>query len=635
MSQIEALYQTALTEHRAGRIDSAESLYRQILDQDRLFARAWHLLGVILQQRGDTPTAIEHIQRAISLEPQWPAFYSNLGTIYSSLGRWAEAEAALRQCLTLSPDSALALRALGRVLCERNRCDEAVGVFQRAVAVDSKDAEALGGLAFAYSELGLVEESLASYRRASELSPDPIYRVLATTLLPLVYESAEDVERWRNRLMREVDALLAAGITVNLTDRAATPLFSLAHQGMNDDDILRKVARLYRPPELGGTAGSPSSALPRDATTSNARLDKPAVPHGKIHVGFISSFLCHHTIGKLFRGLITHLSRDEFHVTVFSVGAHDDFISRELAARADRYCLMPRDLPQARKLILDNAVDVLVYTDIGMDQTTYSLAFSRLAPVQCTTWGHPETTGIQTIDYFVSSDLMEAPDADAHYAEKLVRLPGLSLYFYRSELPTNLPGRAQFGLAPDARVYACPQSIYKFHPDFDLAIATILRRDPQAQVVLIRWAYPQADALLRQRLARVMPDVVDRIWFLPRLQQDEFLSFLTTVDVLLDPFPYGGGLSSLEAFSFGVPVVTLPTKLLRGRLTQAFYRRLGVEFCIARDVAEYVEIALRLANERSFRQQVHDLILAGQPRLYEDASAIRDWESFLRSAADR
>src|SRR5438874_1203126 len=140
MSQIEALYQTAVAEHRAGRVAAAESLYRQILDQDRLFARAWHLLG---------------------------------------------------------------------------------------------------GMAYAYIELGLAEESLAAYRRASELSPDPIYRVLAASLLPLVYESADDVRVWRERLLREVDVLLKAGVTVDLTDRAATPLFSLAHQGMNGVDIPR------------------------------------------------------------------------------------------------------------------------------------------------------------------------------------------------------------------------------------------------------------------------------------------------------------------------------------------------------------------------------------------------------------
>src|SRR4029079_4976610 len=153
-------------------------------------------------------------------------------------------------------------------------------------------------------------------------------------------------------------------------------------------------------------------------------------------------------------------------------------IATELQAAADRYVVLSRDLPLAPQAILQNSVDVLIYTDIGMDPTTYSLAFARLAPVQCTTWGHPETTGLDTIDYFISSDLMEVPAADSHYSERLVRLPSLTFYYYRSELPAQLMGRDAFGLDPNATLYACPQSIYKFHPEFDAAIAGILRGDP-------------------------------------------------------------------------------------------------------------------------------------------------------------
>ena len=322
-------------------------------------------------------------------------------------------------------------------------------------------------------------------------------------------------------------------------------------------------------------------------------------------------------------------------MTLFSAGEHDDSVGRELAASADRYVVLPRELPQARRKVLENSVDVLVYPDIGMDATTYALAFSRLAPVQCTTWGHPETTGLETIDYFVSSEQMESPEAAAHYSERLVKLPSLTLLFRRSELPPQPQAidRAALGLDPAARLYACPQSIYKFHPDFDAALAGILRRDPLGQIVLIRWAYPHADDLLRKRFARTMPDVADRIIFIRRLQQPEFMQFLTLVDVLLDPFPYGGGNSSLEAFSFGVPVVTLPTEFLRGRITQAFCRRLGIDRCVARDVDDYVGIAVRLGTDATFRGQVREQSIAGQPRLFEDASAVRDWEQFLREAA--
>lgn len=611
---LESLYQLAMAQHRAGRLAEAIVGYGQVLERDRLFARAWHLLGVALHQQSQTARAIEYIERAIALEPQWAVFYGNLGSILVSIGRSREAEPILRRAIELAPGSSQTLLALGNVLCELNRCDEAVAVFKQALAINPHHAAALGGLALAWSELGDVAGSIAAYTQAYKASGDVHFRILAASQLPLVYESAADLARWRKRLNDELDALLAAGIVADIGTRPPVPIFNLPHQGLNDLEIQRKYTRLFRAPPI-----APDVWQRRNG--------------GKVRIGFLSSFFSQHTIGKLFRGLITRLSRSEFQVTVFSVGQHDDAVSRELATAADRYVILPRDLSLARQSILENSVDALVFTDIGMDATTYALAFSRLAPVQCTTWGHPETTGLSTIDYFVSSDLMETPDADSHYSEQLVRLPSLTLNFHRSELPPQPhPGRAAFGLDPTARLYACPQSIYKFHPDFDAALAGILRRDPEGQIVLIRWAYSQSDDLLRQRFAWTMPDVADRIVFVRRLQQPEFMQFLTLIDVLLDPFPYGGGNSSLEAFSFGVPVITFPTEFLRGRITQAFCWRLGVQQCVASSLDEYVAIAVRLGTDAAFRQHVRQKISVNHSQLFGDESAAGDWERFLRAA---
>lgn len=162
-------------------------------------------------------------------------------------------------------------------------------------------------------------------------------------------------------------------------------------------------------------------------------------------------------------------------------------------------------------------------------------------------------------------------------------------------------------------------------------LAGILRRDPTAQVVLIRSLYPYPDEMLRERFSNTMPDVAERIVFIRQLSQSEFLGLLLLADVMLDPFPYGGCMSSLEAFSCGLPIVTLPTELLRGRFTKAFCERLGVTECIAHDAVSYIDIAVRLANDRPYRQHVKDSIVANQSRLFGDESAVEDWIKFLRA----
>jgi predicted O-linked N-acetylglucosamine transferase (SPINDLY family) len=621
LSIVPLLYAQAVGEYRVGRMTAAAALCRQVLAKDAAHAEAWHLAGLILHECGDPSRAIEHIQRAIELSPT-ASFFANLAKIWQSVGQLANAEQAARRAVDLMPQSAAILTTLGAILCQQVRCEQAAAVLERAVAIEPNNTEALGTLAGAYCDLGMVNESVATYERASKLSHDPVFRILAATRLPIVYESTEDVRRWRQRLENEIDRLLTDGVVQDLSLRAATPLFTLAHQGMNDAEILRKYAKLYRGLGTGDwRLGTGEGGVGRPAPNSS----------GRIRVGFISSFFRDHTIGKLFRGLIARLSREAFEVTVFSVGQHEDPIARTIAASADKYVPLTRDLAAASRAILENGVDVLVYTDIGMDLTTYSLAFARLASVQCVTWGHPDTSGLPTIDYFVSSELFETPDADAHYTEKLVRLPGLTLYFERAEQPRVMADRRAYGLPSDKRLYGCPQSIFKYHPDFDLALAGILRRDPDGVVVVLHAVYPQVDELLARRWRRVMPDVAERILFLPRQDQLRFNNLLMLCDVLLDPFPYGGGMSSLEAFSFGVPVITLPSHFLSGRFTQAFYRRLGVETCIARDVEDYIQIAVRLAGDAELNRQVREQIVAGQGRLFEVEGAVRDWERFLKS----
>src|SRR5262249_18408687 len=151
--------------------------------------------------------------------------------------------------------------------------------------------------------------------------------------------------------------------------------------------------------------------------------------------------LRNHTIGELFRGTIAQLDRKTFALTVGALGRAHDATTQFLQTHADTYLELSPNLPAAREQLAAQALDILVYPDIGMEEWSYSLAFTRLAPVQCVLWGHPVTTGIDTIDYFLSSELLDVPEAQTHYTETLVRLPTLPVYYYRPVLPAPLPGR--------------------------------------------------------------------------------------------------------------------------------------------------------------------------------------------------
>ena len=141
----------------------------------------------------------------------------------------------------------------------------------------------------------------------------------------------------------------------------------------------------------------------------------------------------------------------------------------------------------ARKQIAECEFDILFYTDIGMDPLTYFLSFSRLAPVQCVTWGHPDTTGIPNMDYYISCEDFETEGSETNILNALVRMKNIPNYFYRPDavkLTGSQRSERRLGLPEENRLYVVPQSLFKFHPDFDAVLAEILRRDSNGLLVL-------------------------------------------------------------------------------------------------------------------------------------------------------
>jgi protein O-GlcNAc transferase len=306
----------------------------------------------------------------------------------------------------------------------------------------------------------------------------------------------------------------------------------------------------------------------------------------------------------------------------------EDETSKFIRAHSDRSVALPRTLDAARRVIAELKLDILFYQDIGMELFTYFLAFSRLAPVQCLSFGHPDTTGIANMDYFISNDLFEPADAAQHYSERLFLLHDLGTlaYYYRPRLPDLLKEREEFGLPADANLYVCPQALFKFHPEFDAMLGGILRADPRGWLVLIRSKTSWWVELLVTRFRKAMPDVADRIVFLPPQDSPGFVNLLAVSDVMLDTIHFNGMNTSLEGFSVGKPIVTLPTEFQRGRHTAGMYRKMGFTECIAADPNDYVRIAVKLGTDEDYRRYAKDEILVRNEVLFEDMNAVREFE---------
>ncbi len=229
--------------------------------------------------------------------------------------------------------------------------------------------------------------------------------------------------------------------------------------------------------------------------------------------------------------------------------------------------------------------------------------------------------------------MIESPGSSGQYTEQLVRLSALPTYYFRPGLPERTFCRADFGLPDHGCLYICPQSLFKFHPNFDPVIGDLLRRDPEGRLVLIEDAWGgHWSSLLVERLDRSSPDIIDRVIFVPFMPYEKFLGLLILADALLDVPTFSGGNTTLEAFAMAAPIVTWPTNFMRGRITAGLYEQMGLSDLIASDAGEYVSLALKLAHDADFRSRMQADIQANSHKLYERIEIVREIEAFFIQA---
>jgi predicted O-linked N-acetylglucosamine transferase (SPINDLY family) len=269
-----------------------------------------------------------------------------------------------------------------------------------------------------------------------------------------------------------------------------------------------------------------------------------------------------------------------------------------------------------------------------MDKVSAQLAVQRLAAVQCASWGHPVTSGFPTIDYFISSDLMEPPDAVAHYSENLIRLPNLSIYYEPVDVAPVEIDRAELKLRPDAVVYWCAQSLPKYLPQFDEVFARIAIETPGCQFAFIEFGGGRGvTELFKLRLERAFGvaglDAKDHCVFLPRLAPDRFAAAIGQCDVVLDSIGWSGCNSILESLAHNVPIVTFAGEMMRGRHAAAILDMMKVRDTTARTLDEYVTMASLLGRDEARRKDLSSQIAANKHRLYRDLQCIAGLQSFL------
>ncbi len=360
-------------------------------------------------------------------------------------------------------------------------------------------------------------------------------------------------------------------------------------------------------------------------------IDPRPLRRERRRIGFFGTHFWLHTVTRLFGPLIEGLADRGFALEVFSLEPPRDGWRERLEAVATLHC-GPMGGPEWRQLIASRELDVLVYLEIGMHPMSAGLAALRLAPVQAALWGHPVSSGLPTLDYQLAPDAMEPQDAQAHYCEKLVRLPGLGHGLRADDLPAAEPASLQ---QPPGLAIAllCAQTVYKLMPEQDVLFARILAGLPDACLHLLADDREAVRDWLRARMAPVLrahgvdPDQRLRIHgFLPLPQ---FFGLANACQLNLDSTGWSGGMSALDLLGQGLPTLTLEGPTMRTRQTAALLKRLELPELIAEDDDDYVARAIALARDPARLAGIRQVLRARRQRLFGEPATLDALARFL------
>ena len=670
---IEQIFGQALAALKQGSLDVAERHFKSLLARQPHHLGALNLLGIVLLRAGKPDDAERCLRKALRLGSQSdPATLSNHATALRQLGRHADALARLDKALELDPNASDLWNSRGLVLDELGRYDAAVASFEQSVALRSDVALPHYNLANALSSLREFARALDACDRALALDPGfalawfgrsqtlkvlgnqrealaafEKYLLLATPrdlpqwqdivglgrnlfafdLTPAIYphEAAIDAERARldtllNEIEQQVKVIAALpslpGVILNAIFSVAS--FNIAYQQRNDSvlswryaDVLQQVLRIQSAPQ----------------TARAAR-------RSKIRLGIASAQLKDHNGTRWAPDWLAQLPRGDYSFFIYAFNSDLDEISKRFAALGGFRHLVfsERAFLQTIAAMRNDQLDVLILPDVGMTPASRILAQYRIAPMQVSAWGHPVTTGSPNIDYYLSSDLMEPPDAQAHYTEKLIRLPNLALYLKPSSYAVD--DKLPFDLPEDRVLCGCLQSLYKYLPQFDGVFPRVAARLPTACFLFIEGNPASLTTSFRDRLREAFEREglgFERfVRFLPRMSPGQFGGLLKRIDVNIDFIGWTGGNTTIQSLEQDCPVVTLPGEFMRGRHSYAMLRMIGLDELIAASLDEFVDITVRLGSDQVFRAAVVEKIAQSKHRLYEDRAFIAALDEFFK-----
>lgn len=549
---------------RLGRVEEALVPAQRAAALAPLDPMAHSNLGVTLQTLGRLAEAEVAYRRALQLAPGATALLNNLGAAQYGQGRFAEAEASIRRALEIAPDHAEAHNNLGNVLMAVGQPAAAEQSYRRALALNPRFAVAAGNLGNALVAQNRLVDALASYEQALEIDPEHVetYDNLGGALQDLGrFDEAQAA--YRNALRRAPDFAKAhSDLLLCLNFTSEEPARYLDEARAYGRRVAGRVTGRYRDWRCGDG---------RD----------------RLRVGLVSGDLREHPVGYFLEGLVRHLDPERFALHAYPPHDRLDALALRLRPRFSAWTPLPRDDAEAARRIHDDGIHVLI--DLSGHTTGNRLpVFAwKPAPVQVSWLGYFASTGVAEIDYFLADPILVPDEHRAHFSEQVWHLPRTRLCF---SVPQPCPAVGPLpALGGAGLTFACFNTLGKIGMPVLALWSQLLARVPGSRLFLK--ARQLGEAAVREDITRRLAALgvaPERLVLEGNSPRAEYLAAYNRADIALDPFPYTGATTTMEALWMGVPVLTLAGGHLLARQGAALLTNAGLPDWIASDAADFL-----------------------------------------------
>jgi len=591
------------------------------------YAEALSNQGVLLLEGGMANKAISLFEKSLQANPNFAIAYNNLGNAFTEIENYDDAFQCFERALQINPNYLDACLNFGNSLKKCKQYEAAIDCYQHALKINPENARTFYSLGEIYYDTGDSDLAKTYYAKSLGLHPTDIetHNALTIAQIPKVAKNGEELSNSRRSFTQQLEFLSAMppqkidpGLGARLISRHP---FYLAYQDEDNKPLLS---------QFGEICSDFAKPL-QDRLDAKQKLATRASP--KIRIGIISSFICSHPVWHaITKGWVNHLNPDQFELHIFNTNGIEDKETELAKFKAMSYSNCGTDVLAAAQIIASQSLNVILYPEIGMDTVSKALACLRLAPVQAVSWGHPETTGLPAIDFYLSAKLLEPENANSLYSEGLIQLPNLGTYFENHDVGVVSPDLASLGITPSLPILLCAGSPSKYNPNNDFVFIEIAKRLGQCQFIFFNFDNNLTSTLkerLRLAFANAQLDTNQFLRFIPFLKKEEFHGLMQKADLYLDTIGFSGFNTAIQAIDCGLPVITVEGTKMRGRLASSILNQAGLQALICKSSEDYIDLVVELIQNQALLRSYRDKITQSKALLFNDLKPIRALEDFL------